>query len=371
MKAFARQYVYWPGIDPDIEAMVRQCDDCRSAAKLAPKQPLQPWTLPNQVFERVHLDFAGPCSDGKTYLVMVDSYSKWPEVFLMSSTTSFATIKALQTIIDRYGLPQMFVTDNGTQFKSHEFTDFCSQNGIKHQCTPPYHPQSNGQAERYVDILKRQMTKCSDSIRDWLTASLRDYRATPHPALEGKTPSELFLGRKLRTKLSLLQPTGTQDSPASLEAQTSDNKSNVHITRQQYQDNMVRQFNNKHRAKYRRFKVGNHVSFLNYRHGKELWFYGIITKVNGVILTIKSENLGGSLVRRHVNQVRAHYCPADDNTSSGQSGEFSSSMARQPDPVVCQPDSLVAQPTPEVRRSVRFKQPPVRFSPDPNKKSYY
>jgi hypothetical protein len=101
MKAFARQYVYWPGIGSDIEAMVRLCGDCQSAAKLPVKQPLQPWTPSNKVFERIHIYFAGPCSDGNTYIIIVDSYSKWPEISLMSSTSSVATIKVLRHLFDR------------------------------------------------------------------------------------------------------------------------------------------------------------------------------------------------------------------------------------------------------------------------------
>jgi hypothetical protein len=277
MKAFARQYVYWPGIDSDIEAMVRLCDDCQSAAKMPAKQPLQPWNPSNKVFERIHLDFACPCSDGNTYLVIIDSYSRWPEISLMSSTSSVATINVLRHLFDRYGLPHVIVSDNGTQFTSGEFREFCSQNGIKQMFSAPYHPQSNGQAERYVDILKRQMKKCNNNVKEWLSNSLRDYRATPHPALGGKTPSELFLGRQIRTKLSLIRPEQQSDT-AQRGLEQSDPVSEVHVTRKQYQDNMVSQFNRKHGAKYRKFEVGNQVSFRNYRNGKELWLSGISLK---------------------------------------------------------------------------------------------
>ena len=144
MKALARQYAYWPGIDHDITHLVRSCDECQSAAKMPPKQPLRPWPTPGSVFGRIHIDFAGPCSDGNTYLVIVDAYSKWPEVIRMSSTTTSLTIQALQKIMDRYGYPLELVSDNGTQFTSKDFSDFCTKNKIKHSLTPAYHPQSNG-----------------------------------------------------------------------------------------------------------------------------------------------------------------------------------------------------------------------------------
>ena len=56
-----------------------------------------------------------------------------------------------------HGLPHRLVTDNGPQFTSHDFQDFMKANSIKHQCTPPYHPASNGQAERFVRELKKSL----------------------------------------------------------------------------------------------------------------------------------------------------------------------------------------------------------------------
>ncbi|XGW08618.1 hypothetical protein V3C99_011164, partial [Haemonchus contortus] len=97
--------------------------------------------------------------DGKMYLIIVDAYSKWPEIVEMSSTTTSCTITELRRLFAQFGNPQTLVTDNGTQFTSKEFNDFCSQNGIRHIKSPPFHPQSNGQAERFVDTFKRSFKK--------------------------------------------------------------------------------------------------------------------------------------------------------------------------------------------------------------------
>ena len=63
-------------------------------------------------------------------LVTVDAHSKWPEVMLMSSTTSQATIRALRQWFATYGLPQQLVSDNGPQFSSVEFATFVARNGV-------------------------------------------------------------------------------------------------------------------------------------------------------------------------------------------------------------------------------------------------
>ncbi|XP_055590022.1 uncharacterized protein K02A2.6-like [Uranotaenia lowii] len=162
MKAIARSVVYWPNIDNDIQDLVRRCDICASAAKSPPHFQPQPWPRADGPWKRIHLDYAGPL-DGMYYLVIVDSYSKWPEIFQTRSTTAAVTIRFLLETFARFGIPETLITDNGTQFCSSEFKKMCEQLGIIHIRTAPYHPQSNGQAERFVDTLKRSLRKIQQS----------------------------------------------------------------------------------------------------------------------------------------------------------------------------------------------------------------
>ena len=85
---------------------------------------------------------------------------------------------------------------------------FCSNNGIKHTLTPPYHPASNGAAERAVQVVKHAMKKMHGNqipLARRLAQFLLTYRTTPHTTTEMR-PDELFLRRKLRTRLTLIQP---------------------------------------------------------------------------------------------------------------------------------------------------------------------
>ncbi|KAL3121857.1 hypothetical protein niasHT_006388 [Heterodera trifolii] len=84
------------------------------------------------------------------WLITVDAKTKWPEVAMMKSTTTEATIEAIRKLIWTHGLPEQIVSDNGPQFASKEFEEFCSKRGIERTLTAPYHPQSNGEAERFV-----------------------------------------------------------------------------------------------------------------------------------------------------------------------------------------------------------------------------
>ena len=59
-----------------------------------------------------------------------------------------ATTSALRHIFATRGLPEVIVSDNGSPFTAAEFENFCKMNGIRHLRTPPFHPASNGTAER-------------------------------------------------------------------------------------------------------------------------------------------------------------------------------------------------------------------------------
>ncbi|BHF81926.1 hypothetical protein SprV_0802506100 [Sparganum proliferum] len=72
MKSIARSFAYWPGIDGDIDDLVRRCSRCQQAAKMPPRQPPVPWEPPERPWSRVHIDFAGPLN-GVSYLILVDA----------------------------------------------------------------------------------------------------------------------------------------------------------------------------------------------------------------------------------------------------------------------------------------------------------
>ena len=115
------------------------------------------------------------------FIVVIDAYSKWLEVHLMKSTTSQAIIEKLRDIFAMHGLPITVVSDNGPNFTSHEFQQFLKGNGIKHVTVSPYHPASNGQAERAVRVFKEGIEKLEEgTMRTKLSRFLLTYRITPH-----------------------------------------------------------------------------------------------------------------------------------------------------------------------------------------------
>uniref|UniRef100_A0A914UTX7 RNA-directed DNA polymerase n=1 Tax=Plectus sambesii TaxID=2011161 RepID=A0A914UTX7_9BILA len=210
MKRLAHKHFWWPGLDKDVAQLVTACDACRSVLNDTPKVPLQPWPVAELPWKRIHIDFAGPFLDVMWFIV-VNAYSKWPEVIQMKvgKTTTMDVINALSEMFSRYGIAEEIVSDNGTQFTSEDFQQWCSQQGIRHIRSAPYQLQSNGQAERFVQNFKNAMLKSmgegerKEDIRRRLLLFLQRYRITPHPSTD-QAPAERFLKRELRTQWNLM-----------------------------------------------------------------------------------------------------------------------------------------------------------------------
>ncbi|XP_063366808.1 uncharacterized protein LOC134655287 [Cydia amplana] len=149
MKAVARSYVWWPGIDADIEACCAGCHTCAAEAPAPPRAPVMPWEYPGEV-----------------------------------------------------------VSDNGPPFTSREVDTFMRYYGITHTFTPAYHPASNGAAETAVKLCKRALKKAvrdQVDVEEALQEYLMAYRNTPH-STTGQTPAMLLQKRALRCRLDMLRP---------------------------------------------------------------------------------------------------------------------------------------------------------------------
>ena len=146
--------------------------------------------------ERVHIDY---CEyKGKMLLVMIDAYSKYIWTHIMTSdTTSMKTLAVLYNwFCEQNGFPVTIVSDNGPQFTSHEFKDKMAKWGVKHVLTPPYHPASNGLAEKAVGIVKIHLKKMDSpatpiELFTNIASVLRVYRSSPQQST-GLTPFELI-----------------------------------------------------------------------------------------------------------------------------------------------------------------------------------
>ena len=118
-------------IDAHFERTVSSCNTYQTMRSAPPTAQIHPWIFPARACSRIHVDFAGPISE-QMYTVVVDAYSKFPEVVKMTNITTGTTITALCDIFSTHGLPKILVSDNGSQFTSKEFEKVCVNNGIVH-----------------------------------------------------------------------------------------------------------------------------------------------------------------------------------------------------------------------------------------------
>ncbi|XP_046561038.1 uncharacterized protein K02A2.6-like [Haliotis rubra] len=177
-KRRSRETVFWPRLNHDIDDIVSNCSMCQ--------------TYRNRKVA-ADLFYCG----GKDYLVIVDYLSNYPEVCSLTDTSSRRVITAMKTVFARHGIPDEVFTDNGPQFRSHEFRQFAHDWQFKHNTSSPNYPQSNGLAEKAVQIVKNILLK---ENQDPYMGSLA-YRSSPLDC--GQSPAEILMGRRIRANLPI------------------------------------------------------------------------------------------------------------------------------------------------------------------------
>ena len=192
----AKQSVWWPGIRKELDDIISKCPVC-CRHQLQPAEPLLPTAFPEHPWQRVSSDLFE--WEKSKYLLVTDYYSRYIEVTELKTQTSREVINHLKSIFARHGIPEILVSDNGTQYSSTLFREFATEYGFTHLTSSPNYPQGNGAAERAVKTVKGLLRKKEDQY-----VALLAHRSTP---LEnGYSPAELLMGRELRTIIPVTTP---------------------------------------------------------------------------------------------------------------------------------------------------------------------
>ena len=204
-----RERCYWPGMQEEATQHVLKCSRClrrKTPPQVAPLQPI----LVTQPLELVHMDYLSlePSKGNiENVLVITDHFTRYALAYPSKTQTAQATARILwDNFICHYGFPEKFISDQGRNFESDLIKELCKIAGVKKVHTTPYHPQGNGQCERFNSTLCNMLGTLSEEEKsDWksfLGCMTHAYNCTKH-ASATYSPYYLMFGRHPRLPIDV------------------------------------------------------------------------------------------------------------------------------------------------------------------------
>ena len=204
-----RERFYWPGMQTEAMQHVQQCTRCLRRKTPSHVAPLQPIHV-TQPLELVHMDYLSlePSKGNiENVLVITDHFTRYALAYPSKTQTAQATARILwDNFICHYGFPEKFISDQGRNFESDLIKELCKIAGVKKLHTTPYHPQGNGQCERFNSTLCNMLGTLSEEEKsDWksyLGCMTHAYNCTKH-ASTTYSPYYLMFGRHPRLPIDV------------------------------------------------------------------------------------------------------------------------------------------------------------------------
>ena len=200
MKGQARETIFWPGLNRDINNITNCCEQClqyqnkQQSERVIPHEiPLVPWT-------KVGTDIF--CLKSKSYLIVVDYTSNFFDISQLPDKLSSTVVTHTKRIFSKFGIPKVVISDNGPEFKGEAYQKLSKTWDFQHLTSSPTYPESNVQVERTIQLVKKTLTKAFCNNEDPYLALL-SLRVNPDP-YNNTAPATLFLNRPIRSTLPSL-----------------------------------------------------------------------------------------------------------------------------------------------------------------------
>lgn len=279
-KLRAREIMFWPNMNTQLEDYLSHCQACLTYRKQNNREPLIPHEIPSRPWYKIGIDLFH--LNKKSFLIVVDYYSKFIEVEKLNSLTSEYIINKLKIILRRQGIPEVIMSDNGPEFSSNKFKEFSKNWNFQHVTSSPRYPQSNGQVERTVQTIKNMMKKTEYDQTDFNLALL-EYLNTPLDK-DLESPAELLYCRKLRSILPCI--------PTKLLPKTR----NINRTSRKLKDRQIKQkyYYDRGTRELQELKKGQKVKV---RFNNQ-WINGTIHDIKG-IRSYMVQTYTGNIIRRN------------------------------------------------------------------------
>lgn len=203
-----RKFFFWPKLVSDVETYIRNCDICKTSKNpsFVLRPPMGQMVITERPFQRLYVDLIGPFPRTKRgyigILVILDHFTKFTFLVPLKKLVTKPIVDYLQKeIFDSYGVPEVVVSDNGTQFKCKAFQAFLNKYGVKQQFTAIHSPQANAseRVNRSINVALRSYIKDDQGKWDQYLSSINcALRNSVHQTI-GMTPYEVVFGQSMIT----------------------------------------------------------------------------------------------------------------------------------------------------------------------------
>ena len=166
-KARLRETVWFPNLDKHVRSELEHCLACQATSQPNRPEPINVTPMPDSPWDKVKIDFYGPLPSGQYILVVIDCYSRFPEIEILTAISAQKVIPKLDCIFARHGIPSHLTSDNGPPFQSDEFRRYMSAMGISHTTSTPLWPQGNAEAEAFMKPLGKAIKTAHLENRPW------------------------------------------------------------------------------------------------------------------------------------------------------------------------------------------------------------
>ncbi|XP_055614877.1 uncharacterized protein K02A2.6-like [Toxorhynchites rutilus septentrionalis] len=296
IKAQLRAKVWFPAMDKLVDSAVKGCKPCKMTALPDKPNPMSRRLL-TEPWQDLAIDFKEGLPGDVSLLVVVCYTTRFIQIEPMKPATTQRVIGALLKMFSAFGIPRSITSDNGPQFKSVEFQNFCASYGIHLNLSTPYWPEQNGAVERQMRNIGKRVKISSIQGTDWksdLYEYLTLYHSTPQETT-GVSPGKMMFGREIKNRIPSLQNSITLQWEAAKDRD---------MARKEYHRNKA---DLQRQAKHHQLKMGDTVILKNLNKGTlEPNFsseeYEVID-LNGGEVQVKS-NVTGKVYKRNSCHVK-------------------------------------------------------------------
>ncbi|CAB4030550.1 PREDICTED: uncharacterized protein K02A2.6-like [Paramuricea clavata] len=154
-KSLVREKIWFPKMDTMVKNTIERCVPCQAVGRANAPEPIAATNMPKHPWRVLHVDFYGPLPSNDYLLVVIDRYSRFPDVEIVRCTKASVVIPKLDKIFAVHRIPEVLKSDNGPPFNGDEYKQYLKSLGIKPEFSTPLWPQGNAQVERFMQPLEK------------------------------------------------------------------------------------------------------------------------------------------------------------------------------------------------------------------------